>query len=362
MTCESVRTRLLEGDTADFTALDPHLSHCADCAALAGAIRRTESDLRQHVEAYVNPSTTAALDAQWARAERAVPAPPFRPLSLHGLLLGAAAVAVSIAVAVPGFDPGPADPDPGGDPTAASLGALPVAIREAREQLEGFRQIDTTRIDIEGLDRTAEDEVLKETLQRKAAAMIAAEEGLVAATEAGEPRWKVVALGDLGDLYRDMGDALERFQQPSYLTDEQRHVYASAIREKARVQHAKAIDVWQRGIEIAAEDDLPDLAVDLEARVHTLIARRAGASDPTGPDEARLDALDALARKAAAVAQRLERHRSCLAPARIDATQKILDAIAGAAEAGEGHRAADLEVLLDAGLPGLDKAIADCDR
>jgi hypothetical protein len=275
MTCDAERERLLTGSTTDFADLAPHLSTCPSCGALAAAIRHTETDLRQHVEDFV--SASSALPAQWDRAIAAVDGD--RPVSrrLHRIVLVFAAIGV-VAVAILTNRPPPGEPPI--DRTPVALAApMPLALRDAREKLDAFRAIDTTRLDGAGVDRATEDQQMKDLLQRKVAAMLEAERGLMAALETGDPEWRVAALGDLGDLYVGMADALEHFVVPSYLDEKQRAVYADALAQKAEAQREKGIAAWQKGASVARDYRLEPAAAALDAKIAALPPTR----DPAGP-------------------------------------------------------------------------------
>jgi hypothetical protein len=262
MTCDDLRERLLEGELAD-PDLTQHLSRCAACGELAAALVRAESDLRQHLEDFVNAPT---LDAQWAKAlDRARPMPRWGSRVQRAVLIAAAVAALAV-VAVPLLPP-PSGEGPGG---ALGVGMVPPAVQEARDRVQAFHDVDTEHLGTEGLPQTEENARLTDALQRKAAALTHAEAALVAAASDGEPTWRATAFGELGDLYAAMGDTLEEFPQPSYLTDGQRVLYALAIGDKVWVQRQKALDTYAAGAGFAQEHGLVDLATEIQGRATAL--------------------------------------------------------------------------------------------
>jgi hypothetical protein len=262
MTCEDVREHLLTADIGDLDSVRTHLSQCARCASLAAAVAHAEADLRQHVETFVSHTT---LDAQWAQAlDRAGPAPRAR-FPLHRLVVALAAAAVLAVIAVPALR----SPGSGGPPGQELLGvgAVPEVLREAQDRVQAFERIDTEHLDVDGLDREAEDKLLRETLQSKVQAMSHAEEALAAATSAGEPRWRVLAYRDLGGLHAEMAEVVRHFPSPSYLTDDQRTVYRQAIVERGFVQQQRAAGIYTQGADLARQSGLDAMAAELDSRV-----------------------------------------------------------------------------------------------
>jgi hypothetical protein len=322
MTCEDVREHLLTADVGDLDPVRSHLSGCARCAELAAAVAHTESDLRQHVETFVNSVT---LDAQWAQAlDRAGPPAPSPRALLHKLVLAAATAAVLAVLLVPALrSPGSGGPpEPPGE-RLLGVGVVPEALREARDRVGAFQRLDTEHLDVAGLDRDAEDQRMRGALQGKVEALARAEEALTAATSSGEPRWRVLAWRELGALQAEMAEALRRFPAPSYLDEPQRARYAEAIADRVAVQQGKAASTYAQGADLARQHALEAMARELEA----LAERQA------------LRALRA----------RLEASASCVEPEAADRLRGLLDEAERALEPDTSSRlAAELDLALAA--------------
>ncbi len=267
MTCETVREHLLEADLEHLEHLSEHLQGCPGCAALADAAVDAQRALRQQLEDFV---TTQTLDAQWADALRQVPPRRRLPLGLHGALLGLAAAAVLAVTVWPQGGPGPEQPPP-----SVTAATAPAALLEIRDRIAAFEDIETHDLPTEGLSRKAEDALMQQTLTEKVSALTALEASLVAIASDDQqaPRWQIQALHDLAGVYHAMGDALDTFDHPSYLSEEQSEIYSNALEAKAKVQWQKASETYRLAVDRARSEGLEPEAIASERALELLLAR-----------------------------------------------------------------------------------------
>lgn len=255
MTCDDVRELLMTVDAAAFADLDPHLRGCATCAALADRVRQAETVLADHVDGFVSGGD---LDAQWAAAVRAAPRRPLERWAI-GLALVLAAAATLLTVL-----PSEAPVEP---PVAARS-----ALASARHLRADFDAISVTGLDVDGLDRAAEDAKLSATLRSKSDALMRAAEALRAVAEDADEDVDVRLDGwrDLAALYGAMARALAHFQHPSYLSDGQHEVYDQGLGRRAATQAQLAVQALRAAADLARSEGLPDDAAELDAEADDL--------------------------------------------------------------------------------------------
>lgn len=243
MTCDDVRERLLTCSMQELADLAPHLERCPDCAALADRIRDNERELRTFVEGFVNRPTAPEPGRS-------------RPWLYGGVV--ALAVAATLWLAL--------SPDLGG----VSHGAPPPAWDEAQQALEAFYELPMDGVDVAGLDRAAEDQLLAGLLRDRAGAMKEAQTALELALESDEAYWRVQARMALGDLHAEMAEGLLALQEPSYLTDAQRGIYRAQLAAKADAQLDLALDALERARGLAEAEGLDEALSEVEARLEDL--------------------------------------------------------------------------------------------
>jgi len=259
---------LLEDPTADFSALRDHLSQCPRCQELADRIVDTQFELRQHVEDFVSTTT---LDSSWQRALEQVDAPS-RPsrFGLHAVGVFALTAAV-LVFAYGGLGPEGGKPTEPGDPKALSAGVIPIALQEAEEKLEAFRDIDNTTLELDGLSRADEDAVQRDALAAKTEAMEEALAALQVLVDGEDADLRAAGLEGTARTYDEMADSLANMPLPTYLDEAQGKVYRRALLAKAGVQWEKAIEAYRLAAKAQGDRErasaLRERAKELEGRL-----------------------------------------------------------------------------------------------
>jgi len=268
MTCESAQQHLLEKPTADFSALRDHLSQCPRCQELADRIVDTQFELRQHVEDFVSTTT---LDSSWQRALEQVDAPSRSSrFGLHAVGVFALTAAV-LVFAYGGLGPDGGEPTEPGDPKALSAGVIPVALQEAEEKLEAFRDIDNTTLELDGLSRADEDTVQRDALAAKTEAMEDTLAAFQALVDGDDADLRAEGLEGIARTYEEMADSLANMPLPTYLDEVQATVYRRALTAKAGLQWEKATEVYRLAAKAQSDRDrardLREHARELEERL-----------------------------------------------------------------------------------------------
>ncbi len=112
MTCASVRAALLEGDHDAREALEPHLAHCPECAALKAAILTEEARLDEVLDDFAHGTS---FDAALRRARDVPPSTsPWRSPLMTVVVLASAAAAL-LTVVPWGQPSAPIDASVGGE-------------------------------------------------------------------------------------------------------------------------------------------------------------------------------------------------------------------------------------------------------
>lgn len=94
MTCDTVRTALLEGSPEDWAALEPHLADCPRCAALKADILAAEEGVEEVLDAFAH---RGSFDDALRRAR--TPSPPSWRLPIMSVVVLASAAAALFALA-----------------------------------------------------------------------------------------------------------------------------------------------------------------------------------------------------------------------------------------------------------------------
>ena len=95
------------------------------------------------------------------------------------------------------------------------------------------------------VSRAQEDKALTESLFKKAKALQAIEITYSDIINTGDGEWGLAALVRLGQAYENFGQAILSSYVPSYLTEDQRALYAMALEDKAWAQRQKAADSYR---------------------------------------------------------------------------------------------------------------------
>jgi len=281
MTCDAVQERLLEESTADFSALEDHLSHCPRCQQLADRIVDTQFELRQHVENFVSTTT---LDRSWEHAIGEAQQSSWRPrIGLHAVGVAALTAAV-LLVSFGGLGPEGGEPQEPGDPTALSAGVVPLALQEAEDKLAAFQDIDNTDLSLDGLSRQDEDRVQRDALAAKTQAMEDTLESFQALVDGPESDLRAEGLEGIAQTHEEMADSLANMPLPTYLTEAQAAVYRGALVAKAKRQWELAIETYR--LAAKAQNDrslaqsLRERAWELEAQMSDLDLDAAPGENP----------------------------------------------------------------------------------
>lgn len=111
-----------------------------------------------------------------------------------------------------------------------------------------------------------EDQALRRQLTGEMSALIGLERAAQAVIDRGEPRAGAEAHAVLARAYAELADDLLRSYVPSYLTEVQREIYATALADKASVLREKSRSAWQALLKNVLGTDLDRGALADEAR------------------------------------------------------------------------------------------------
>ncbi|MEZ4319968.1 MAG: hypothetical protein R3F61_20825 [Myxococcota bacterium] len=99
MTCDQVRDALMEIAVDEIGSLEPHLSECEGCRALAERVRRTDAQVGRSIDSFADRE---GFDAAFARAvELAAHQPPAAPVH-RGWIAAAVGIGLVVAAAAAG--------------------------------------------------------------------------------------------------------------------------------------------------------------------------------------------------------------------------------------------------------------------
>jgi tetratricopeptide (TPR) repeat protein len=133
------------------------------------------------------------------------------------------------------------------------------------------------------LDPSAGDPArLELELERKAGALLEAQEHYLAAIRTGEPRWAVVAGGRVGELYEDLRRELLDAPLPPGLDAAAAETYRDELRGQVGVLASKAVTAYRQTIDFARRAGVEDPGFLADAQAGLERLERAAASAPEG--------------------------------------------------------------------------------
>lgn len=134
------------------------------------------------------------------------------------------------------------------------------------------------------LDPSAGDPAqLERDLERKAEALLEAQDHYLAAIRTGEPRWAVVAGGRVGELYEDLRRELLDAPLPPDLDAAAAELYRGELRREVAVLASKAVTAYRQTVDFARRAGVGDPAFldDVRAGLERLErAAEGGAAEP----------------------------------------------------------------------------------
>ncbi len=243
MTCEAIRDRLLDGATADFVELEPHLASCVSCSAAADLIRAAETEIVHELDTFIR-----AREPDWSLLPQRTPR---RRWGFHGVVLAVATAAVLALAVLPLL------------PRDHPLSSVPFLFGLGEQEASDPDAIDITRLDVQGPSKAEEDAALRELWEGKHEAHDAAEETYREALATLESTSLLEAQLGIAEIRAELADELMNAVLPSYMTESQRRIYQMGLDDRAWILRRKAIAAYGMAASTAADLGLDDRADEI---------------------------------------------------------------------------------------------------
>lgn len=111
-----------------------------------------------------------------------------------------------------------------------------------------FESVDLAAPDV---SRSGWEEMLGERLEEKCELLLRAQNHLIRAIRAGHPGWATAAGFRIGSLYERLYDDMMKVPTPQGLSEDGKAYYVAEVRKKVAVLVSKAIEIYERSLEMA---------------------------------------------------------------------------------------------------------------